>query len=447
MSQWTPEERKLLERYFTENWSDTTLFQNLEGLGSDHSHESTTRELRRMRAKPERSSNSNQWKESRSDNEWVIESSSDRIVTVDDAIARAQIDTEIWEVDKVVVNGWDITMKVKTGEEEKPVTHQNYQIKIWLVRKVPKRVEDAVETLLNRLRKASLKTPFINKISLKKLPHRHSLEPCIFDPHYGLRCFEGGADMDYSPEECANVVLSALDEIVRLAEPYAPFEEIFLPLGNDFFHTDNVFGGTTKGTVQPEAESFLHTFIGGETLAIEMLDRLKELAPVSVYMIPGNHDRVASFMLGRVLNAYYHNDKNIDVHAGASPFKFHQYGTNLIGYEHGASVAPIRYAALMANECPEGWLASKDGYREWHCGDQHRKGSSKPSMLEEQGVSVEFLPGLCVPNEWHRLKSFNWQKRAAMGFVWDHTAGPVARLQVNIDRYINALMGEGRCLR
>jgi hypothetical protein len=36
-------------------------------------------------------------------------------------------------------------------------------------------------------------------------------------------------------------------------------------------------------------------------------------------------------------------------------------------------------------------------------------------MMEEQGGSVEYLPGLTPPNEWHRIKSFNWQKRAGMG--------------------------------
>ena len=133
--------------------------------------------------------------------------------------------------------------------------------------------------------------------------------------------------------------------------------------------------------------------------------------------------------------------ERVEVVADASPYKFHQYGVNLIGFEHGHSITPIRLAALMANECPEGWLASKDGYREWHIGDQHRKGSAKPSVMEEQGVSVEFLPGLTPPNEWHRLKSFNYQKRGSMAFVWDKKAGPIARLQVNVNRSDNKLMG------
>ena len=92
----------------------------------------------------------------------------------------------------------------------------------------------------------------------------------------------------------------------------------------------------------------------------------------------------------------------------------------------------------MANECRDIWQETV--YREWHLGDQHRKGSAKPSMHEEQGVSVEYMPGLVVPNEWHRLKSYNWQKRGALAFVWDKTAGPIARLQVNINSYTGKIM-------
>ena len=95
----------------------------------------------------------------------------------------------------------------------------------------------------------------------------------------------------------------------------------------------------------------------------------------------------------------------------------------------------------MANECRDAW--SKTVYREWHLGDQHRKGSMKPSMHEEQGVSIEYLPGLTAPNEWHRLKSFNWQKRSSLAFVWGYTSGPIARLQSNVNTYTGKIM-EGK---
>lgn len=380
------------------------------------------------------------WRETRERDTWVIESTDSRISTWEDAVQKAGVDLDVWEVERVIVNGYDVTMKLKRDGNDEPFRAQNQQIKVWLRRKVPAPVVDAVERLLDRLRDEA---PIVRKIKpAKKLPHQHALEVCLMDPHYGLRCFAPGADADWSPELCSNMVLDTLHEILALAQPYAPFEQIILPFGNDFFHTDSIWQTTTAGTPQPEADAYYHTFVGGETLAVTIVDQLKQLAPVTIYSIPGNHDRTTSFMLGRILKAYYHRDANVTVHADESPYKFHRYGVNLIGYEHGHSVAQVRLAALMANECPEDWLATKHGYREWHLGDQHRKGSARPAMLEEQGVSVEYLPGLTAPNEWHRLKSFNWQKRGTVAFVWHHDAGPIARLQVNVDRYLNTLMGK-----
>ena len=298
----------------------------------------------------------------------------------------------------------------------------------------------SVDRLINRLESLSPVVPQIKRLKMPKRSGR-AFEVCIMDPHYGMTCFTPESDAEWSPALCESMVMSNVGRLLELGRAYTPFDHIFMPIGNDFFHTDNIWQTTTAGTPQPEAEAFLHTFIGGETLAIAMIEELKRVANVFVYPIPGNHDRATSFMLGRVLQAYYHNDANVQIVADASPYKFHQYGVNLIGYEHGHSIPPIRLAALMANECPEGWLTSRDGYREWHIGDQHRKGSAKPSAMEEQGVSVEFLPGLTPPNEWHRLKSFNYQKRGSVAFVWDELAGPIARLQVNVNRSDNKLMG------
>lgn len=341
-----------------------------------------------------------------------------------------------WSIDTLISN----IKKVNPTRHVEAITRK--------VRRLDKVGEDptvvrtwlSVEKLIAKLES---KSPVVPKFHSFRHPegHRHALEICIMDPHYGMRCFVPESDSEWSPQLCESMVMDSLGELLALGKAYGPYEEIVLPLGNDFFHTDSIWQTTTAGTGQPEAEAYLHTFIGGESLAIAMIDELKQTAPVIIKIIPGNHDRATSFMLGRVLNAYYKNDKNVTVHAGPEPYKFYQYGVNLIGYEHGHSIAPIRMAALMANECPEGWLASKHGYREWHIGDQHRKGSAKPSVMEEQGVSIEYLPSLTAPNEWHKLKSFNWQKRGSMAFVWDYSAGPIARLQVNVDRYLNKLMG------
>jgi len=262
----------------------------------------------------------------------------------------------------------------------------------------------------------------------------------LFDFYLGLRCFKGAADIDWTPDDAERMTMEILDDLIKLTKHLGPFERIVFPMGNDFLHTDSVYNTTTSFTPQPEADAWQNTFLRGELLGLAIMERMKKVAPIKVIVVPGNHARHSEIALGRIIAAYYHNDKNFEIDASASPYKFHHFGVNLLGFEHGHSIREqVRLAALMANECRlNGWKEAR--YCEFHCGDQHRKGSGKPHMFEEQGVSIEFLPGLTPPNEWHRIHSYNWQKRAGMAFVWDKTAGCVARFQRNIDNYTGKVM-------
>lgn len=348
--------------------------------------------------------------------------------TLEEVLEEAKVDLSVWEVDHFIVNKWDCTTRRREVAE-------NWQIKVWLRRRVEWPTAEQLIRDIKRLSKP-------RKRGRRGPGDRRALEVCLFDPHMGLHCFPPGSDHAWGLEDCEKIFLWALDELIEAADMYGPIEEVVLPFGNDFMHADNVWHETTGGTSQPEAESWHHTYSQAVGLAVQLVDTLRDVAPVQVYQIPGNHDRQTSYTLGHMLNAYYRLDEGVRVDHSSSPYKFHRYGCNLIGYEHGHSVDSIRLAALMANECREHWAATS--YREWHLGDQHRKGSSRPSAMEEQGVSVEYLPGLTAPNEWHRLKAFNWQKRGAMAFVWDYRRGPIARLQVNLDSYTGRPTGERR---
>lgn len=379
-----------------------------------------------------------------------------KIETPDQLIKDCSVDLNEWEIVSVDINNWEVGGKIKTaaavGEDGKPGHRPEKlwktplrKIQVKLKRKQPGRM--AMEELLDEMSRQSVKVPKIKRPRVKK-GQRRSLELTLMDPHLGLNCFAPAADRAWSLEDCETLAMWAIDGLIELATPYGPFEEIIFPFGNDFLHHDNLDHTTTAGTGQPEGMPYHHIYKRGMMLAFAMVDRMKEVAPVKVYQIPGNHDRVSSYSLGHVLWAFYRNDRNVTVDASASPYKFHKYGTNLLGFEHGHSIAAHRFAALMANECSgegprQGWYDSTT-YREWHLGDQHRKASSKPATFEEQGVSVEYLPALTPPNEWHRLKAYNWQKRGAMGFVWDYDTGPAARVQVNLNSYTGAPTGMSR---
>ncbi|KKN75679.1 hypothetical protein LCGC14_0377820 [marine sediment metagenome] len=374
----------------------------------------------------------------------VITTRSLDIKTIEDALRIAEVDLDVWKVDRAKVNSWEVTMGVKSivGKltETHAETYTNFQVTLWLVRKAPEVL--AFEDLVKRLESASPVVPIIAFHEYTKVvpdEHQRELEISLADIHLGLRCLAPCSDIDWSPDIADKMVMSVIDGLIESAKSFGPFERIIFPFGNDFMHTDNVFNTTTAGTFQPEGDAWKSTMLHGEVLAMAMIDRMEQEAPVKVIVVPGNHAMQTEISMGRTLLAYYHNDENVQVDANMSSYKFHKYGVNLLGFEHGHSIRQtLRLSGLMANECPEWWAETK--YREWHCGDQHRKGSGRPSVMAEQGVGVEFLPSLVPANEWHKVHAFSWQKRIGMAFVWDKTAGPVARLQTNIDSYTNEIM-------
>lgn len=274
------------------------------------------------------------------------------------------------------------------------------------------------------------------------------LEISIMDPHVGLDCYRGPADIDYNLDIAHATYMWALTELASMGMRPG-VSEILFPIGNDFLHAEpqalqkGVGYATSSGTVQPEMVDYYRAYVEGECMLREAISYLasQEGVHVHVPVVFGNHDKTSTWTLGRVMNAFFHNNENVTIDCEPTARKYKLFGCNLIGFEHGHDVAQVRLAALMANEQPEAWLATKGGYREFHLGDQHRKGSAKPSMLEEQGVSVEYLPSLVAPNTWHNMKSFNYQKRGAMSWLWDAEAGLATRMQVNVNSYTGLPMG------
>lgn len=368
---------------------------------------------------------------------------------LEDAIKLADVDLAIWEVERYVINTWEMGRKDKTVdidlEKETPkkgssVGHIKVndtgkvfvqplvQVKVWLKKK-----DDRQRSLEDLLKAIEEKAPIIRlkPVPKSETPHRRSLELDIMDAHVGLLCQQPEADAPWDLDLAASHILAAIDDLLAKVAPHGPFEEVFMPFGNDFTHSDNVFHTTTAGTPQPESIDWHRVFGAAEALSIEMTERVRKAAPaVHIYEVPGNHSRVTDFCLARLLKAFYRTEPSVHVDASTSPYKFHRFGVNLIGFEHGHSIKPIRMSGLLANERRHDWAEVE--YKEWHLGDQHRKGSAD---FEEQGVSIEHVPGIVAPNSWHRIKSYNHQKRGAFAYVYDFYTGPIARFQHNISQY------------
>lgn len=379
--------------------------------------------------------------------ECVLTRKSRTIRTLDDALAEGNVDIGVWEVERWVLNKWDCVAKIvkqeiqpdksKTLDEHLEAT-ELWQVKVWFRRKSDTR--RALDKLLDDIKTAAPIGPTIKYKRPKLGVERRALEIDIMDPHFGLYCFPPGADQYWSMDRTEAFIWWAVEDLLALAEKWAPFVEIVFPFGNDYLHADNIHHTTTAGTPQPEAVSWHHAYYRGMHVAIAIVKRLREVAPVRVLQIPGNHDRQTSYTMGHVLWAYFHEDKHVTVNNSAAPFKAWEFGVNLIGFEHGHSVPAVRLSALMANEWRHAF--ARTHFHEWHRGDQHRVSGAKPTVLEEQGVSQLYLNALTPGNEWHRLKSYNFQKTGANGFIYSDKYGPTDRISCHVSKYTGKPLGQ-----
>lgn len=358
--------------------------------------------------------------------------------TLSEALAASGTDLTTWKVERHLINKWDCVAKSARPDGPELLATELWQVKVWLVPVSP--FEKSLESLLEQMKRRSER---VGKTRPRASKRCVGLELSVMDPHFGLACKKPSSDQNWDPDQCYDYYVYAHKDLIDQGKRIAhankwTISEISFPFGNDLLHVDNLIHTTTVGTFQAETSDIEQSYVRAELAVIESIDEMLKLAPVKAFQIPGNHDNYSSFTMGRVINAWYHKNANFHVDATCNQYKCWMFGSTLIGYEHGSSINPIRLAALMANEWPEEFHATS--YHEWHLGDQHRRGASKPSAFEEQGVSIDFLPGLVVPNKWHRKKAFNFQKRAATAFLVHPTQGVRMRINSNIDKYTGEFM-------
>lgn len=356
-----------------------------------------------------------------------------KITTVEELLASAKIDMRFYDIERVVINNYEQSGASKTTAELWKTG--NKQIKITLRRK--RETEIDFKVLFDGLAQRPAVQPVHRSIFNNN--NRRVLEIAITDPHLGLYCTKGESDHNWDIAACRDSCFWAINSLLELAKPYGDFEQIVFPFGNDFMHHDNLQHTTTNGTLQPEGLPYFQVYDAAAELAVDMVEMLISAAPLHIIQVGGNHDRVSSHSLGQLLSYSFRRNQNVTFDVGPSPYKFYHYGKNLIGFNHGNAINPIRLGAIMAKECRDVWGSTV--YHEWHLGDQHRKGVTRPVIMEEMGTSIEFLPALTPANAWHKYKGFNWQKRGATAFVWDYEHGPIARLQVHLDSYTGQPMG------
>lgn len=343
-----------------------------------------------------------------------------RPYSVEELIKLFKIDTGIWEPYMLKPNIWQVGAKHPvTGE----ILKENlYQTKVLFRRKPAASNEELAADLMADILAAGQDrarvAPHVLKFPLGS--ERFALEPDVMDLHIGKYATADETGDDYDSDIAERVGTAAVDDLLLQAKPY-PISEVILPLGNDFFHYDNPHGETTSGTALDRDTRYQRMFRIGCRFARWMIERCAEIAPVKVIVIPGNHDQIAAFTMGVVMEAEFKHDPRVTFDNSPKPRKYHRYGKNLIGFTHGHNEKPDALAQLMALECAQEW--SQTVCREFHMGHFHVGKRRDPIAVDDKtSVTLRWIRSLSGTDAWHAGKGF-MGRRHAEAFLWREAGG------------------------
>ena len=362
------------------------------------------------------------------DNQKVITSDiTDRVVTVEKLLEIYNIDLEIWEIEKQIVNTWEVGAK---GPDGKITTTPLFQVKLWLKKKqVLFELQNVRQEFLEDLKKLSPQVPS----NFRKQPQEGKLlEITVFDLHFGKVAWHEEVGENYNIEIATQRFNDCIDYFMDLYKGTS-LDRILLPISNDFFNSDrsHPFNSTTSGTPQEEDTRWQNTFRKGRELLITNIQKLSKIAPVEVKVVPGNHDYERSFYLGDSLEGWFHNDQNVNIDNSPNPRKYFSYGKNLIGFTHGNNEKLADLPMIMAQENPTAWAMSY--YREFHLGHLHHKKEGRFNATNElQGVMVRHMSSLSGTDSWHHKKGYIGARKSAEAFLWDKEKGLLNQSYFNI---------------
>ena len=331
----------------------------------------------------------------------------------EDLIRASGLEPADWTIASQIINVWE--MGAKHPETGEILVEPLFQTK---VRLEPlggvNGVMEAMRQMIEDVRTAVCPLPAYSYPAKKD---GHLVEISIPDLHLGKFSDPLETGETYNVEIACDLFRKAVADLIHQAKNACEIDRIVFPIGNDYLTADTFANTTSRGTAQDVSGHFAEHFRKGWQLLRETIESLRKIAPIDVMVVPGNHDSVASFALGEVLGAIYHDSEEVTIHhTNNQPRKYLSYGDILLGYAHGHLEKAQSLPMLMASEAAAAWGNSR--HREIHVGHlHHTRDTHYLGTNEVDGVIVRVIPSLSASDRWHADKGYRSQ-RAALAFTY-----------------------------
>jgi predicted phosphodiesterase len=273
-------------------------------------------------------------------------------------------------------------------------------------------LEKQLDELKGTLEKAPKTVP---KLKLPASRSPYALVVCPTDFHWGKHGWSDEVGETYNFEEARKRLMEKTEKLVeRIA--VAP-EKIYVGAGSDWFHVDNDYGTTTKGTAQDMCGSPAQILITGCQLAREHIDLLRQVAPVEVVMMAGNHDRHSTIALMMYLSAAYEGVEDVTITISPNNRRYFVYGDTLLGFTHGDGLSKkISLPALMSVEAKREWGITD--HRVWFHGHLHHQ-----RLTERDGCLIIQMPSLAGHDRYHARAGYTTSTAGLAAYMIDKREG------------------------
>jgi predicted phosphodiesterase len=329
-------------------------------------------------------------------------------------IQHFKIDTKKWRVKRFTANKWDAAAKDNEGELRAKAL---YQIKAWFV---PFAEAIALQSVLDAMVEAAKEKikPRLPAIKTKPAQSGNCVEISIADLHMGKLAWgveTGGSDYDL--RIARDLYRDAVDHLLADTKHRDP-EKILMVVGNDLLHTDGpsnqTFGGTQMDADTRHPKVFLET----EAATREAIMAAREIAPVHVCMVRGNHDWQSVWYLGHSLDLWFRDDERVVIDNSLPTRKFFEWGIVGLMFCHGHKGKKKDLPLISAVEARE--IFGRTRWNEVHTGHLH----DRNLWIEERaGIAVRRMPSLCAADAYHAENAFIGNMRAAEAIVWNKQRG------------------------
>jgi hypothetical protein len=263
-------------------------------------------------------------------------------------------------------------------------------------------------------------------VPLDKSNHVHlfdiDVEISIADFHLAKQVIDGPNCL----KERKNLFLRMVKNLIGKVRAVSTIDRIVLPIGNDFFHTDNYQNQTTNGTPQDVIADYASEYEAGFDVLVEAISFLNENArEVHVVLVQGNHDRTKDFYLAHALEVFFKKDSNIHFQRNHSTTKSIVLGNTFIGYHHGN--CKIDDLPLLFATGKDAYSFGNAKYREVHTGDKHFY-----MAKEIKGVRIQQMPSLSGADRWHADNNYVNNIRSAIATMYDTETGRIGEFEERI---------------